>query len=1085
MTARAEILDGDPTNAVDQIDAVDHPYWTGVWQTGRERLDVGANPQRATSLGRLNPAPRDRALSAVWLISKDTASAADFEPLSWQGDSVVLARDMGVNDLDIQAPLIPFQSSQNQISGAFAYWVSDEGLKAKVDLEDPEFGSSSQSQAENQLRVWNSPANAMQMVLPVSIVSDFRETPTQELARISGAEALPLLESIDTARLDLPEIRPDMTFHSKGVLSDVRNGGLKLDLTAAFEDASGFRDFAASNGKGSSMLYRARSDAFPSLSPSVDSVSHPDGLSWFSLFDYYNLYKDVAPASSGAASGPAGVGDPNRAPLPYQLAPRGYANKLDGITLRTGSLLPETISFRVDIALSSYDSDPSPSTENWKLRLHYYPQVVLYNPYSVALSLDDFAITRWLNPWGVGASARPGISGNVGAESFDFKLNSYDEITSDYRFPMSTAAGETNLLLPGETRVYGLDQNRPIASTDFEAAIEFLDLVSNQSMSADFSQFVDVPGFTGTADGSALVEIDSFTGNAQVERTQVFSMLLSPSESYWPAPVGATERFIEGARFPNGSVSGTWTPREISTMTQPVHLRGIFVRWKGLKATGSAFSLPYQNANTSPPIFMGNSPQTAAFDQTFFTTAGETYIRTFGQIYQNGESELQIDPAPNGISWETSFGNASVGFDSPGNRRIIRDVPSQPLSSLGQFMHMSATSWAGRSSYQALDVGSMFVGGSIPNPILPGNVNAADPIPGNSSARLVLDDSFLANETLFDRYFLSTIPPKNLAGGTAWPQAWRDFNAANSGAFLEDASTPLLNTRLRVRSDRPVPMDELRNAEQAAAHLLLDGAFNVNSTSVPAWKALLASKAGNRLSVYNATTTSVENFAPTDEYPMTRFWSATGNLMPEDPWNGLRTLNENELTRLAEEIVQQVKRRGPFLSFADFLNRRLVATGEFGRTGALQAAIDQADLNDGVDAKGEPLNISAIFVERFQDNLPVVEDLLNDAKGERRTTAVGTPGYLMQQDLVQNFSGTMAVRSDTFVIRCYGESRNPISGEVSASAWGEALVQRLPDYLDPDDAPETEFRSLSQTINQTFGRRFRIVSFNWLNADQI
>jgi hypothetical protein len=94
------------------------------------------------------------------------------------------------------------------------------------------------------------------------------------------------------------------------------------------------------------------------------------------------------------------------------------------------------------------------------------------------------------------------------------------------------------------------------------------------------------------------------------------------------------------------------------------------------------------------------------------------------------------------------------------------------------------------------------------------------------------------------------------------------------------------------------------------------------------------------------------------------------------------------------------------------------------------------------------------------------------------------PGYLMQQDIVQAIAPAIAARSDTFVIRTYGEVRNPRTGEVESRAWAEAVVQRLPDYVNPS-ADDAHVFPPSHTDNQTFGRRFEIVSFRWLHPNEI
>jgi hypothetical protein len=98
--------------------------------------------------------------------------------------------------------------------------------------------------------------------------------------------------------------------------------------------------------------------------------------------------------------------------------------------------------------------------------------------------------------------------------------------------------------------------------------------------------------------------------------------------------------------------------------------------------------------------------------------------------------------------------------------------------------------------------------------------------------------------------------------------------------------------------------------QSLAGDLLLDGGFNINSTSIDAWKAQLSSLRGNDLE--NAT-------VDTDQTPLVRFISEPSR----NAWNDLRTLSDEEISDLAESIVKQIKLRGPFLSMADFINRRL------------------------------------------------------------------------------------------------------------------------------------------------------------------
>jgi hypothetical protein len=119
----------------------------------------------------------------------------------------------------------------------------------------------------------------------------------------------------------------------------------------------------------------------------------------------------------------------------------------------------------------------------------------------------------------------------------------------------------------------------------------------------------------------------------------------------------------------------------------------------------------------------------------------------------------------------------------------------------------------------------------------------------------------------------------------------------------------------------------------------------------------------------------------------------------------------------------------------------------------------------------------------------------------------GIPGYVIQSDLLKPIANTLTVRDDTFRIRAYGETLD-LDGNVIARAWCEAIVQRLPEYLDPsNDAHEPAFKyvgappavgnfdpgwdgefvpndQLSAT-NKEFGRKFIIKSFRWLNPDEV
>ena len=99
----------------------------------------------------------------------------------------------------------------------------------------------------------------------------------------------------------------------------------------------------------------------------------------------------------------------------------------------------------------------------------------------------------------------------------------------------------------------------------------------------------------------------------------------------------------------------------------------------------------------------------------------------------------------------------------------------------------------------------------------------------------------------------------------------------------------------------------------------------------------------------------------------------------------------------------------------------------------------------------------------------------------------GFPGWLSQGDVLQPLAPHLSARSDTFIIRTYGDVRNPATGEVEGRAWCEATVQRLTEFVDPAQGPATARfgPGALNADNLRFGRRFTVVSFRWLGPSDI
>ena len=1198
VTARAEILDSTPATAT--VDSVKQPYWTGVWRTGKDPLDVvisGVNTaeQRKTSLGSTDATlvgdPAVIAAKATWLVSQPTPTTT-IDPLtgnvnattsltvldsltepslsaaaaisgvttdSVAPNAVILAKKIGRKDPSalpsdttnpgfiVAAPLVTLTGNVAGFNsarpiGKYAYWVADEGVKAKVNLVDPTLGVSASAAATAttaQAHFLAPQANALHKVagLVTSGVTDFRlDNTAAQVTKVIAPNSLAFLPTTP-AGLNIKPYLTDITTYSRGVLADVKNGGLKKDLTAAFESTAGYDKLTGvapgspDYGYGQKMLYRnynGLTQPFCAEANAAAYAGRTDGLPWAALYTYYNTYKSalVVPSgltTSGGPITPTTTG--SLTSLPYQMTPRVLNIRAATGNTKYGGLVPEVISFRMDIALGSYlqnEALPVSATNPYKLRLLYYPQLVLYNPYNCRLNTSGFDVRKDLRIFYNRDKADPyRITVTVGGTQVatDIVLNPMFDCA--FSLGNSSAAGSTATLEPGETRVFGLvDDIQMFDAVDptkpsLAKAITCTTLTSTGSISADCAQWTDLP--VSVTPGSSTVVVGtttyttSYTNGAAYAGTDTAGALVTVSPSsatgliskfrsdsgytfisktcLWPN-VDNTNRTVNtsGTDLSYSPRASDWASLPISSLTNPRMLAGFFFRKKGLVTSSPSAS--FQNGTVVIPSFHGNAPGFSIFDNRHSNTWGDFTYGRFGSSFTSSTEILQIPVTLSG-PWETHFGSESVGKGSgTAARKVLRDVPGQPMLSLGQFMHMpivvtsnenSSPLTSNRFNYGTRDNGSMFIGGSLCNPFIPTGATLAE-WPGATVKSLYLDDSYLANDTLFDRFYFSTVPPAPAALDINAPSQWTSFTSL---------SDPFANARIQpyARNGVAPTLADLRDFDQAAANLLLDGAFNVNSTSIDAWKALLSSLSGNELQVFNSVSGTAGTISASAlKNPIPRFWASAATGAVNQPWEGARALSDAEVTELATRIVEQVKMRGPFLSMSDFLNRRLGTASAMTRVGALQAAIDNSSLNDAIKLVGATVNPSGFGL--ISETPSVITANLIDGKGNTLNSTVGMPGYLMQQDVVQAFSAAMTVRSDTFTIRTYGETINPATGVTQAKAWAEAVVQRLPEFVDPstttgDSDPTTAIESLSSTTNQNMGRRFKVIGFRWLSPSDL
>jgi hypothetical protein len=427
------------------------------------------------------------------------------------------------------------------------------------------------------------------------------------------------------------------------------------------------------------------------------------------------------------------------------------------------------------------------------------------------------------------------------------------------------------------------------------------------------------------------------------------------------------------------------------------------------------------------------------------------------------------------------------------SRIVAAELPTRPLASLADLTHMQIRGLNPTPPY----AGNV-VANSDASPLISKN-NVINPSNGRSSRRdnEQQDDSYCANQVLFDDWFFSSIAPEpsgfGSSSGADLRQNYLDFLTGKD---------PLVN-----RSYFPIQEDQVTNATKAgdiysdevqptdswktiASRLEVQGMFNVNSTSVKAWRSLLGharnhkipySQVGGNIALsgeadYAISRTSVAGDRAAGEAPQ-----VAGEYVDTTQFTGYRVYNDAQLDFLAEKIVEQVRLRGPFLSLSEFVNRQLSTDSELALAGAIQTALNALTADQSLNPFDTVQNESVASVANpFAGGADTGYVFPEAAVGHN---TYGLPGWTRQADILRPLAPILSARDDTFTIRAYGESRDA-DGTVRARAWCEATVRRERDFLDPADEPDITTQPTKE-VNQTFGRRFKVISFRWLNTDEV
>jgi hypothetical protein len=507
------------------------------------------------------------------------------------------------------------------------------------------------------------------------------------------------------------------------------------------------------------------------------------------------------------------------------------------------------------------------------------------------------------------------------------------------------------------------------------------------------------------------------------------------------------------------------------------------------------------------PLFEGNQNPGTRFTGRAMLRANETSVAQ--DLYNLSPDIVRASPLQVGMRRVNSLSSPIIECDANGlgyfgaeygasggvSHVVTRSIPREPIHSLGALQHAAAE---GTKFGQARGEKAWFLQPSISHAIsnsFAPSIFGPSEIRGKLAGRDAADHSYLANLALWDTYFYSSIKPRTTSAYKNSATAYKEQKERLESFLATGASssTPLPNPRMKpwttdpkatLAAIFPAAKPAADAADRIASHLMVDGMFNVNSTSVAAWRGFLSGLKGGTVPV--RTTPALKKNADlvtTEGTPVASLLApgaseidATGlsDSADRDQWLGFRSLTDEQIEELAKAIVKQVRLRGPFLSIADFINRRPGSDEDLALSGPLQSALDDKDVSiNAAFRQGE----RALGVDQAEtQGFPFPE-------AEAGAKSVCAPGYVKQGDLLTTLGPLVNVRGDTFVIRGYGEARDASGKSVTARSWCEATVQRVPDYVDPADKAHDSVPK--SAINLTFGRRFNIISFRYLSPREI
>ena len=280
-----------------------NPNWTGVWSTiHKETLPV-------------------------WLVSgNELGSPADLDSFtSYPGSYVTPMDEPGQNAVvlhndpdplrEVRVPTVPIRSGDD-ILGRYAWWISDEGTKARVNLASP--GVAATTQGERIVRSRVAQENGIQHLDPLlQVLSPLAaEQDRIDKRRLISSKTIDLVNHGNGGNTLSDKYFHDLTTGGYGLPVDVVDGGMKTDLSIAFDSSQSTRGYVEDimgakpvlTGGGASNRYYefkinksstiTNPETFYLISDLLDKDNTPIGPNWGILYNYAQLWRGVSPDGS-------------------------------------------------------------------------------------------------------------------------------------------------------------------------------------------------------------------------------------------------------------------------------------------------------------------------------------------------------------------------------------------------------------------------------------------------------------------------------------------------------------------------------------------------------------------------------------------------------------------------------------------------------------------------------------------------------------------------------------------------------------------------------------------------------------------